>query len=178
MGRAPKWSDDKAVAAWVGKVIDDAALDEEYEHSQLPWDTLPDIPASFIFEDMERQAVEAAQGGNFRPLADMLERINPLFKLAKWNLGPRAIALIARRLRGEPIAKRGRPKQTAERRQLNTRTHDAAAELKEIERILRQHYPSEKKIKERATSIAATRAGIKHDTLVNYLKRPRRRRLP
>lgn len=173
----PKSSDQEAVTAWVGDVMLLAAVDNAEKHFISTGGR--GASPSEMLEQYEQEAVEAARGGNFRPLADMLEqRSHPLCKAFNWKLGPEAIALIASRLRGEPIAQRGRPKQTVERRRLNTPVHGAAAELKEIERILRQHYPDEKKnIKKRAISIAAARAGIEHDKFAGYLKRPLRRRL-
>jgi hypothetical protein len=175
--RQPKWSDQKAVTVWVCDVMLAAAVDdaEKFFVSTAGRGASP----SEILEGLEQVAVEAARQGSFGLLADMLEqRTHPLCKAWNWKVGPEAIELIARRLRGQPVAKRGRPKQTAERRQLNTPVHSAAAELREIECILRQHYPNAKRIRERAISIAATRAGIEHVALANYLKRPRRRRLP
>lgn len=81
------------------------------------------------------------------------------------------------RLRGEP----GRPTMSLEERRAESPVHDAAEELDAIRAILRRLYRDQdsSQIRDRAMEIAAQRNGVKLDTLVNYLKRPRkdRRRL-
>jgi hypothetical protein len=172
-GQPPKWSEHEAVAAWVGEVMRGGAMDDAEKRFLATGGC--GASSTEILEAMEREAVEAALRGSFGLLADMLEQKSPFHRWEPgWKLSPEAIALIARRLRREPIAKPGRPKQTLERRRHNTPVHDAAAEFKAVERILRQHYPKEKKIRDRAISIAAARAGIKYDTLKDYLKKPDR----
>jgi hypothetical protein len=174
----PKWNDDDAVAAWVGKVIDDARLEEERQFYTLPWDTDPGMTASEGFAAIERDAIAAAEGGNFRLLAEILDGSNPVIRWMRskgCHLGPRSEALIAGYLKGQR-GRRGRPKETVDERRSGTPVHDAAAEFKEIQEILSENYPREKGRRDRAITIAADRAKIRHDTLANYLKS--RRRLP
>jgi hypothetical protein len=80
--KPPPWKDEEAVAEWV----DDILLIQEYQ--EIEQDILreehgPDgIPASEVFESMERTAVESAKSGNMRPLADLIDplRRTPLSK--------------------------------------------------------------------------------------------------
>jgi hypothetical protein len=180
--RPPKWNDDAGVAA----LVNDEFLEwERLDAMESVYRDEPDLTASELFARMERNAVEAAERGDFKPLAEMLKQKNPLIKWLrrdlKLHLGPKADALLAERITGEDRGKRGRgrPKQTVEQRHINTPVHGAANEVEDIERILRRHYPDEKKIRERAITVAAERAGIRRQTLVNYLKSKRRiRHLP
>jgi len=179
----PRWSDDEKVSAFVGKILDEAEAEAEWRFAMLPWDTVPGIPASGIFEAIERDAIAAAEEGNFRPLANLIDP-NSVQKhfietigRGQLRIGPRAEALIASRLRGERRVKKGRgpPKKPIERRAAPSKSYYAAAELPRIEKLLRQHYPREKGIKARAISIAAGRGGIEHGTLDNYLEKQRKK---
>jgi hypothetical protein len=177
--RPLKWNDDAGVAA----LVNDEFLEWERQDAMEWVDRFePDFSASELFARMEYNAVQAAERGDFRPLAEMLEQKNPFIRWLrrdlKFHLGPKAEALLAGRITGKNSGKRrrGRPKQTVEQRHANSKVHGAADELKDIEAILRWHYPHEKKIRERAISIAAERAGKRRQTLVNYLKSKRRMR--
>jgi hypothetical protein len=189
----PKWNDEEAVAAYVNRLIQEADDEEERQHYMRDWSSVPGIPMSELWESMERDAVAQAERGNFRKLADLIDGggdpdlilpnghplpPNPLIvelKSMGCRLGLRSEALIAGYLRGRR-GRRGRPKQTIEERRSSTRVHDAAAELKEIQDILRNNYLGERDLRERAIAIAADRAKIKYGTLKNYLRS--RRRLP
>jgi hypothetical protein len=179
----PKWNDDAGVAA----LVEDAFLEwERLDAVDAGYRTEPGIPASELHASMERSAVEAAkERRDFKELADIAALRNPFIRWLRTDLkiplGPEAAALIAERITGKDRGKRGRgrPKQTVEQRHINTPVHGAANEVEDIERILRRHYPDEKKIRERAITVAAKRAGIRRQTLVNYLKSKRRiRHLP
>jgi hypothetical protein len=169
------WNNYDAVATWVGKAIDDAEADEEYDFATLRWDTHPPIQASEVFDSLERDAIDSAKSGNMRPLADLIDS-SPKNPLIRWlrsenlRVGPTAEAIVAGRLRGDR-SKRGRPKQSIDERQANTRVHSAAAELKVIRRILDREYSNERHRQERAITIAAKRQGIDRTTLENYLKK-------
>jgi hypothetical protein len=173
----PPWNDDDEVAKWVGELIDDAEEDAEYDFAMLAWDTHPGIKGSELYRSIEADAVKAAQGNNFGKLADMLE--NPMVKWLQskgCQLGPQASALAAARLRGQ-LGPRGRPKKSDEDlAQLPVRY--AVKELKTIERILREHYPKEEAIRDRAITIAAEREGIERGKLEHFLRSRHRHRLP
>jgi hypothetical protein len=127
-----------------------------------------------IFRLMERDAVEAAKGGNFRLLADMLhpKPKNPLLGQDRPPLKPETMELVCLRLVGEYKApRRGPPKASPAQRSANTKSYDAANEMQLIELLLWRHYRGEKGIRRRAIEIAAERAGIDANTLWNYLKK-------
>ena len=173
----PKWTDDDAVAVFVTDLIEQS----ERDFDTLAWDTHPGLPASEIFESMERSAIAAAEGNNFGPVTELMEGRNPLVRwlgMKGFRLGPRALALIAGRLRGER-GRRGRPKQTPEDRFTNTPSHGAAIEFDMIEEILKRSFPGQKGIRDRAIALAADRSNIPYSRLENYLKdHPRPPRLP
>jgi hypothetical protein len=157
----------------------------------------------------EKEAVEAALRGDVEPLADLLRpdattldmlksnvktlspsELRPIaqslrvktLRLSTWNLIAQFLTgernLRTGRLRGEP----GRPTMSLEERRAESPVHDAAEEFHAIRAILRRlYYPkqSSSQIRARAMEIAAQRNRVELDTLVNYLKRPRkdRRRL-
>jgi len=171
----PRWSDEEGVAA----LVDDEFLEwERIDAMDAVVQVLPDIKESEIFASMEHEAVAAAERGDFNPLAKILEQKNPLIKQlsGKFQLGEKARAILAERITGRDAGKRGpgRPKQSIEERYASSKCHGAADALPDIERILGWHYPDEKGIRERAITIAADRAGIRRQTLENYLRSDRR----
>ena len=173
--KIPRWSDDAGVAA----LVNDEFLEwERLDAMDAVVQVLPDIKESEIFASMEREAIAAAERGDFKPLAKILEQKNPLIKQlsGKFQLGEKARTILAERITGKDSGKRkrGRPKQSIEERYANTKVHGAAAELRDIQRVLRRHYPNEKKIRERAITVAAGRAGIRRKILENYLRSDRR----
>jgi hypothetical protein len=110
-------------------------------------------------------------------------------RLCVRTLSPSTWSLIAQFLTGERSLRtgrlkgeRGRPTLSPEKRRAESPVHDAAEEVDAIRAILRRlYYPdqSSSQIRDRAMEITAQRNGVELDTLVNYLKRPRkdRRRL-
>jgi len=97
------------------------------------------------FEWTEKGAIAAAEPGNFRPLANLLEYHPEV-------LGAEALALIAARLRGEFKGKRGQPKRKLFERSFN---YCLALELPTIQKVLRAHYPHVPATKTWAIKIAA-----------------------
>jgi hypothetical protein len=90
------------------------------------------------------------------------------------DLGAKARDILAKRLTGELRFKVGRPKKTLDHRRADRPAIGAAEELPAIERILRSYYPHQKKIHDRAVEIAARRADINDQTLLDYQKSPSR----
>jgi hypothetical protein len=182
----PRFNNEEAVAAFIWKIIDEEDEDAEREFYALPWDTHPDIWASDLFRSAERKAIEAAHAGNFKPLADLVDR-NPMLRRTRHLLSPEAWALLAARVaprprarykKGEPrppprpkVNRGGRPRQTIDERMANTPVHQAAAEIKRVEEVLRRHYPTEKKIRDLAITMVAGRAGIEPETLTNHVRK-------
>ncbi len=112
---------------------------------------------------MEREAVETARQGDFRMLGWMFDNDMPLKRESK--------KLIAARLMGKFKANKriGAAKQSAARRRAANPVHNAADEVPVIEAILRQHYPKQRGIRDRAVDLAAARAGINRDRLAYHL---------
>jgi hypothetical protein len=202
--RSPRWTDEKAVAEFVAKEIAQDELNELYrlEKYKVRDIKLPkgwrDAPMRVSVAQRrwvgEQEAVEAAMRGDVEPLANLLrpfagvfglpDEVNPAIK----QLSPATWAIIVQFLTGERKLRTGRlgggpgrPTMSLEERRAESPVHDAAEEVDAIRAILRRSYPDQhsRQIRERAMEIAAQRKGVELDTLVNYLKRPKkdRRRL-
>jgi hypothetical protein len=174
----PKWNDDAAVAAWVGQAM--PVQYSDYLFAELLPPLRPDVPMEWrSFEAMEREALAAARQGSFKLLAYLLdpEPISPHLNRPQ-RLSRESEVLIARRLRGEFKGKKSRPKQPVARRRARTPVYAAADEVATIQGILRQHYPKERGIRDRAIAIAAARAGITPKRLRNHFRSKRRLKSP
>ena len=117
---------------------------------------------------MEREAF-APPSGNLKPLGDMIE--NPMFKQFGGKLSPKALTLIAAKLRNEFKPRRG-PKRkfiSSWHRDLIP-AYAAEEEIDQITVVLKKHFPNEKAHRERAITIAAARAGISRKELDTHLK--------
>ncbi|MGE3160106.1 MAG: hypothetical protein AB7K78_25730, partial [Xanthobacteraceae bacterium] len=160
--KPPKWNvDDDVMVAWVGNVFDEWEYLDVMEAAACHTDH-PGIPLSEILDHMEAEAVAAARQGNFRPIADIIEKRNPLFEHGPdWHMGPKANALVAARLRGELNLGRGTPKKSEEQRRMDNPVHDAADEVGWITKLLVDNYPNEKGHRERSITVAAKRAGLR-----------------
>jgi hypothetical protein len=157
----PRFNDDKGLLA----LVEDEFLKQEMEAALLEYPddmTWSDIAPSA--EEIERKAVEEARRENFKLMADLVR--------AGRRLNAEARELIADYLRGK--RKRGRPPMTKDERRVRTPVHGAADEIQWIAAILREHYPDQRKIRDRAIDIAALRVRINRNTLANYLKSKRR----
>jgi hypothetical protein len=159
MAKLPKWGDDAALTAWVGRHLPERHADVLFPEmtnvqSGVPWQWW-DAKAS------EREAFEAARQGDFRMLGWMLEQRMPLKR--------ESMALIAARLMGKLKVKPGAAKQAIARRRATNPVHNAADEVPAIQTILRQHYPKQRGIRDRAIDIAAARAEIDRDRLAYHL---------
>ena len=161
MAKLPRWGDDEALLAWIGPLIPEPFQD---------WLVVPPHVwnAPFTGLDRESEAIEAARQGNFKLLGYLMDPRQSVYRPQR--LSPKSEALIAARLQGESKAKRGKPKQTEARRRLSNPVHAAADEVAIIENILRQHYPKQRGIRERAIDIAAARANISRERLAEHLK--------
>jgi hypothetical protein len=161
MANPPKWGDDDAVLAeWVSQYIPERC--DGYLFPELI-DLRPGVPwQSWDKRAMEREAFEAAQQGNFRMLGWMLDK--------GMSLKPQSLALIAARLMGKFKSKGGAARMSVARRRAKNPMHDVANEVPTIQKILQQHYPKQHGHRDRAISLAATRANMKRSQLVNYLK--------
>jgi hypothetical protein len=191
--KLPKWTDYDGVSGayeGVARLVDDVFADWERPAADDDAGHIyPDFPerqkqfrevlARYV-PDREQVAIDAAKAErpnakkNYEPLARLL--------LEGWHLSREALDLIVGRL---TPAKRGRPKESEDKRRARTPSHDAADEMEIIKVVLKRFYPDQKNIRDRAISIAAIRAGIDEDVLFNYLRsenrlsRPRRsRRVP
>jgi hypothetical protein len=128
----------------------------------------------------EQEAVEAAERGDPRKLADLIERWrvyadsgaepNPVvISVATWKL-------VVEFLRGKRKRKRGRPRMSAEERTRLTATHDAALEFPAVKLVLKREYrgdESARNIHERALDVVARRHNMNPSTLANHLNRAR-----
>ncbi len=166
----PDWNDDDALADWVGPLMPEPPRDYLFR----PWPVLRDAPMQGKSrEEMEREAIAAAQQGNFKLLGWLMDPPNQdLLSHRPPRLSQEAEALIAARLQGTFKARRGKPKQTVARRRVDNPIHAAADEVPVIQNILRQHYPRQRGVRDRAIGIAALRAGIEHERLAHHLRSP------
>ena len=161
MTKLPKWGDDAALAAWAGERIPERHAEVLFPEritvqSGVPWQ-------SWDAKAMEREAFEAAQQGDFRMLGWMLDQRIPLKR--------ESMVLIAARLMGKFKSKKGvgAAKQAIARRRAANPVYNAADEVPAIQAILRQHYPKQRGIRDRAIDLAAARAKIKRTRLTNHL---------
>ena len=167
--KPPKLSDDDAlVAEWVGKIVDDANDDAELEFFERPWDTHPPLRVTVTAASIERAAIADAERGNFKPLADVIEKGSP---------SPMARAMIAAKLRGTFKGRSGAPKKTFLEHDLDPK-YGAAKEVEKIIHVLNRYYPKAKGHTQRAIAIAAMRAGIDPEKFSNYYLKSRHRRRP
>jgi hypothetical protein len=159
MVKLPKWGDDAALTAWVSRLMPERHFDVLFPElitvqSGVPWQ-------SWDAKAMEREAFEAARQGDFRMLGWMLDKHMPLTR--------ESMSLIAARLMGKLKAGPGAAKQAIARRRAANPVHNAADEVPAIQTILRQHYPKQRGIRDRAIDIAAARAEIGRGRLAYHL---------
>ncbi len=175
MVEPPRWNNEDAVANFINDELDQA--DEQALRNAATRDWRARAPA--IFAAYERDAIEAAERGNFRLLAELLDggvpgqtkyHMSGLLRAWGQHIGPKAEHLIAERLRGKTSGRRRRPALTTAERQAKKVHYVATVILPTVESVIRQHYPHAKAIHERAADIAADRAGIKRRKLRDYLR--------
>jgi hypothetical protein len=193
-----KWlaeEDDRNEAAAVARLaplVDEelyrAADTEQYEFDMLPWDTHPGIPASEMFDDVERHALEEATiHKNFAPLASLLRPEHPMSKhppvgggtALRSRLSDETWTLVADRLSGTYKHKSGAPKMSAEKRRAANPIHDAHDMMLRIKDVLRARFPaeSESNIRDRAVSITVLlREDVSKRRLRSYLARGKKDR--
>jgi hypothetical protein len=174
-----------AAVARLAPLVDEdlyrAADTEQYEFDMLPWDTHPGIPASEMFDDVERHAVEEATiRKNFAPLASLLRPEHPLNRYSfvvggtvlRSHLSDETWTLVAERLCGRYKHGRGAPKMWAEKRRATYPAHDAADMVPAIRDTLRRWFPqqSASDIRDRALAIAAYLKGIKQGQTLKNLR--------
>ena len=188
--RPPRWDDTDDLAGFVRRVIDDLFCYEnpdqamiEYGLKQWPY---PDRGRGVVtWKMLEREAVEAAQGGNFGPLFDLLDPNHPLNHpdidppICK-SLALSTYALI--REIGSGRRKRAhRPKLTEMQRRAQSPVHDAAEEVPVVEGLLRSWYPDRtaSAVHDRALCVVAHNHKVPLETLTGYVRRSKadRRRL-
>ena len=136
-----------------------------------------DTPAE-INRMLEDQAVEAAQAGNFGPLALLLRSDHPMNKPEYERTGPltsnlsaETYELIANIMSGEQKRPKNRPPETDTEHRARNPKHDAADRVPGIERLLRNLYKGrgDKEIEGRAISIAAHLGRIDDETLRKFM---------
>jgi hypothetical protein len=193
--KPPNWKDEGKLVGYVTRAIDDFLdvnkdwdkLCAEYGLERWPFYDETDVPKIITWEMLENEAVQAAEGGNYAPLAELLDPKHPLNHPEikppiRASLAPRTYALIADILSGRRKKPAHRPKLTEiERRAINP-IHGASDEVPAVERMLRAWYPDHtaNQIYDRALSAVARRHNMELETLAAHLKRSKgdRRRLP
>jgi hypothetical protein len=182
--RPPRFSDDAAVAALVNQLLDAAERERDRVFERLI-DQVPLQTHGEVWGQIEQRAIERARLGDFKPLAALVERENPLYKILDKPLGSEVSRIAAARLRGEFKKKgRGPPRKDLDERLAASLVYDAADLLPRIEKILRERWPGQRGhqhegqqgYRDRAIDIAAARAGVDPGTLKNYLRRSKRRK--
>jgi hypothetical protein len=189
------WKDEGKLVDYVTRAIDDL-LDVNKDWDKLcaecglerwPFYDETYVPKIITWEMLENEAVQAAEGGNYAPLAQPLDPKHPLNHPEakppiRASLAPSTYTLIADILSGRRKKPTHRPKLTEiERRAINP-IHGAVDEVPAVERMLRVWYPDKtaNQIYDRALSVVARRHNMKLETLAAHLKRSKgdRRRLP
>ena len=197
MSKPPAWKDEAALVDYVNQAINALLSDPgrsgaEYGVPALPrsvaanWvakaiETLPVKLNLATFQFVENEAVDAAvKGGNYMPLAWLLDPTHPLndqrMKPALCTaLAPSTYALIADILSGRRKRPKHRPRLSEHERRMINPIHDAVDEVPGVEGMLRAWYPGQtaKQIYDRALYVVATRHEVKLEALDAYLKRPK-----
>jgi hypothetical protein len=185
--KLPRWKDETGLVAFVNQAIIDLLNDPEdiskYGLKQWPFE---DRGIGIVtWEMLESEAVDAAEGGNYAPLAKLFDPKHPLNHPdikppICASLTPKTYALVFDILSGRKKPAH-RPKLTdIERRAINP-IHDAADEVPVVERMLHTWYPDQtaNEIYNRTLYVVAHRHQVRPETLAAHLKRSRgdRRRL-
>lgn len=194
MLKLPDWKDESELTNYVTRAIEDLLdvskdwdkLCADYGLERWPFYNDDYVPRIQPWDMLESEAVEAAEGGNYGPLAELLDpkhplnhpQINPPIRV---SLAASTYALIADILSGRRKKPAHRPKLTEiERRAINP-IHEAADEVHAVQRMLRAWYPEQtaQQIYSRTLEIVACRHKVKSETLAAHLKRSKgdRRRL-
>jgi hypothetical protein len=190
--KPPAWKDEAALVDYVSEAIIDLINNpgsQAYGLSALPrsvaadwlakgWETIPIKLGPTCYRLFESEAVNAAEDGNYKRLAWLLDPKHPLndkgmAPALRTALAPSTYALIADILSGRRKRPKRRPKLSEHERRMMNPIHNAADEVPGIQRILRAWYPkqTEKQIYDRALYVVASRHQVKLETLGAYLKR-------
>jgi hypothetical protein len=186
VAKPPNWKDQRALVDYVTQAINDLLdvtndwdkLCAEYGLEKWPFYNESYVPRILTWDVLESEAVEAAEGGNYGPLAKLLDSTHPLNHPEinppiRASLAPSTYALIANILSGRRKKPAHRPKLTEiERRAINP-IHGAADEVPKVERMLRAWYPEQtaKQIYDRALYVVSCRHKMKSETLATHLRR-------
>jgi hypothetical protein len=193
--KPPAWKDEAALVDYVNQAItallsDPGISGAEYGVPALPRSVAAEWLAKAMGDNLikigletyrfiENEAVDAAMnGGNYRPLAWLLDPKNPLNNqrmepALRTALAPTTYALIADILSGRGKRPEHRPRLTERERRMKNPIHDAADEVPGVERMLCAWYPDQKaeQIYDRALYVVASRHPVKLEALDAYLKR-------
>lgn len=131
----PDWKDEDALVDYVKQVISDLLLGPDPEGSKCKYGVWPFEFHSGIktWDMLESEAVAAAEGGNYAPLAELLDSRHPLNNHQNKPpicsaLKPSTYALIGDILSGRR-KKPGRPKLTEFQRRMINPIHNAADDV-------------------------------------------------
>ena len=161
--------DDPAVSALVAKRLEEDELEQERQFALLRWDTHPSVRPSTVGTAKQRNAVTAAKAGDWRALADLVDRGIVLIPAARRLIAARLLSKIKKK------GTRGPSKKSIEERRLASAAIGADEDYELIWPVLREQFPKERigAVKARALAMAAERAGIAVQTLRNYRKSKR-----
>lgn len=149
------WNDDKALLKWVSENLPDPPRD----WLVMPWHQWH---GPFTGPDREREAIAAAAAGDFKLLGILMQQKVPLDLEAK--------ALLAAKLTGEFKVGRGRPKRTIAQRRAVEPIHEAADQVTVIQELLRQRFPKQTGLRDRAIDMAAALYGVKRERLAQQMR--------
>jgi hypothetical protein len=204
--KIPDWKDDDAIFDYVNSILatvlrDPTELPELYRlHPKFMWEE-----RKLALHKVEEEAIELAEAGNYKAIADLLRNSHPLnnesFNIHPWDrddfhgamlpsgpagtirstFAPSTYELIADILAGDHKKPKHRPPATPDERRAMTPAHNAADWIRIIKAILQSAYPKQaaSQISDRAVGISARLNGISPRKLRGLLKRARsdRRRL-
>jgi hypothetical protein len=193
--KPPAWKHEAALVDYVNQAItallsDPGVSGAEYGVPALPRSVAADWLAKAMeyklvkfgpetYRFIESEAVDAAvKGGNYMPLAWLLDPKNPLNNqrmepALRTALAPTTYALIADIVSGRRKRPKNRPRLTERERRMKNPIHDAADEVPGVELMLRAWYPDQtaKHIYDRALYVVASRHQVKLEAIDAYLKR-------
>jgi hypothetical protein len=184
MTKKPKWNDLPRLTTYVEEKnarIERECLQEDL-HSLMEAQPQEEVPLDEQFRRFEQKAIHAAEAGDFRWLADLIEGIsrNPfgtnlpaLFRAKGFRIGSRAEGLVAAFLRQARRPKRKRL--TVAELRAGSPNYELAERVGAFQAILEQAYPGEQAHREKAIEIIFPRNPKAQHELLSFMRKGKHR---